>query len=334
MAAGVPRLLAAWLVLLGFVSVLAGAGWLIGRAVAGELDDLRESVAAGIDKVRDWLVNGPLSLGDGSLDDAADAAIAWLGDNNDTVTDGVVTAAAAASHAVAGVLLTLFVLFFFLADGRKVWRWVVRLLPRDSRVRVDEAGDKAWLTLTAYVRGVLVVALCDAVLIAMVLALVGVPLVLPLAGLTFLGAFVPVVGAVLAGSAAVLVALVDQGLTAALIVGGAVLVIQWVDSDVLQPVVVGRAVELHPLAIGLAVAVGSVLAGIGAAVVAVPLVAALNAAIVSLTRPSSMATHATEEDACSADPPAAERGRREDVNATRTSHQQQQRLEAQDVSSK
>ncbi|MFP5218996.1 MAG: AI-2E family transporter [Actinomycetes bacterium] len=280
--AGVPRLVAAWLTLLGFLGVLGLAGWLIGRAVMDELDDLQASVVEGIDRVRDWLVTGPLALGSGEIDDFADRVISSLTDDSSRVTDEVLTVATTATHVVTGVLLSLFILFFLLADGRQVWLWTTRLLPRHARLRVDEAGQASWSTLTAYVRGIVVVALCDAVLIAIVLWVVGVPLVLPLAALTFFGAFVPVVGATVAGTAAVLVALVDQGVTAALVVGAAVLAVQWIDSDVLQPIVVGRAVEVHPLAIGVGVTLGTLVAGIGGAVVAVPLIAAVNTAVVSL----------------------------------------------------
>jgi predicted PurR-regulated permease PerM len=160
----------------------------------------------------------------------------------------------------------------------------VRLLPAAARRPVDEAGGQAWQTLVAYARGIVVVALCDAILVAIVLAVLDVPLVLALAALTFFGAFVPVIGAALAGTAAVLVALVDEGVTVAVLVAVAVLVVQWIDGDVLQPIVVGRAVDLHPLAIGLAVTVGALLAGITGAVVAVPLMASVNAAVVHLSR--------------------------------------------------
>lgn len=281
---GVPRVAAAWIVLVGFLAGLVAAAWLIGRAVGGEFDDLRRSLLEGIDRVRDWLVTGPLPVGDRQLDEVATSVSRWVQDNDDAVTSGVVTAASTASHVLTGALLCLFSLFFLLYDGRTIWSWVVRLFPSAARRPVDEAGEQAWRTLVAYGRGIVVVALCDAVLVAVVLAVLDVPLVLALAALTFLGAFVPVIGATVAGSAAVLVALVDEGVTVAVLVAVAVLAVQWVDSDVLQPLVVGRAVELHPLAIGLAVTVGALVAGISGAVVAVPLMASGNAAVVHLSR--------------------------------------------------
>jgi predicted PurR-regulated permease PerM len=282
--AGAPRVVSASLVLVSFVAVLGGAAWFIGRAVSDELDDLRRSLAEGIDRVRDWLVEGPVPVGNRQLDEAATSAITWVQDNDDTVTTGVLTAASTATNFLTGVLLSLFILFFLLYDGRTIWSWLVRLLPADAREPVDGAGRQAWSTLVAYTRGIIVVAVCDAVLVAITLTVLDVPLVLPLAALTFFGAFIPVIGAALAGTAAVLVALVDEGLTVAVLVAVAVLVVQFIDGDVLQPLVVGRAVDLHPLAVGLAVTAGALLAGVGGAVVAVPLMATVNAAVVHLSR--------------------------------------------------
>lgn len=281
---GVPRLVTAWLVLLALLGLLALAGWLIGQAVVQELDNLQESVSEGLQRVRMWLVDGPIPVGERQIDSFTQQLIELVGGagEDSEAGAGILDAANTASHVVTGILLTLFILFFFLADGRKIWEWVLRLTPRRSREAVDDAGIAAWGTLTGYVRGITLVALADAVLISIVLLVVGAPLVLPLAALTFLGAFIPVIGATIAGGAAVLVVLVNEGVAAAVIVLVAVLAIQWIDSDVLQPIVVGRAVEIHPLAIGLAVTVGGLLAGIPGAVVGVPAVAAVNAAVVAL----------------------------------------------------
>jgi predicted PurR-regulated permease PerM len=282
-AKGVPRLAAAWLVFLGFIAALAAAIWFIASAVGGEMGDLRESVIEGIDEVKRWLVDGPLGLGQGQIDDATDTATRWLQEGDASgVTEGILTAANTASEVFAGTLLAFFTLFFFLYDGDRVWSWCVRVLPTDAREPVDEAGRRAWGSLVAYVRGISAVAFVDAVLIAIVLVILGVPLVPALAALTFLTAFIPIVGATVAGLAAALVALVDQGVGTALIVVVAVFLIQWLDSDILQPLIVGRAVKLHPLAIGLAVTTGAILAGIGGAIVAVPFMAAINTAVTHL----------------------------------------------------
>lgn len=296
-AAGLSRFAAAWTVLLAFVAVVVGAGWGIGRAVAGELDALRSSLSQGVSQVTAWLRDQGLPIEETRVSQLPDRIGAAIDVDGQQVAAGVAAAATTVQHVVTGTLLTLFVLFFFLADGRRVWQWVVRVLPRAAQPRADAAGQDAWRALTGYVRGMVVVALCDALLIAVVLWVVGVPLVGPLAALTFFGAFVPVIGAALAGAAAVLVALVDQGAGAAVIVAIAVLAVQWVDSDVLQPLVVGRAVEVHPLAIGVAVTAGTLLVGIIGAVVAVPAVAAVNTAVVSLRRGAS---RGAEQDAFTA----------------------------------
>jgi putative heme transporter len=185
---------------------------------------------------------------------------------------------------LSGAVLALFIALVLLLDGRAVWRWVLRLFPRPARAPVDEAGEVAWRSLTSYVRGIAVVALTDATLVAVALLLIGVPSVAPLAALTFLGAFLPYVGAAAAGLTAVAVALVAEGTTAALLTLGAVLLVQTLDGYVLEPLVLGKAVRLHPLAVVLVITLGGLLAGIGGAVVAVPLAGALNAAVVHLAQ--------------------------------------------------
>ena len=160
--------------------------------------------------------------------------------------------------------------FFLLYDGERVWRWLLGPLPRAAGTRVDRAGRTAWTTLTAYVHGTAVIATFHGVVIGVVLFLLHVPLVLPLAVLAFVGGFVPLVGALVAGSLAVLVALGTRGWVTAVILLGVLLVENQVEAHLLQPLVMGRYVRLHPLAIGLAIAVGSVLGGVLGAIVAVP----------------------------------------------------------------
>ena len=174
-------------------------------------------------------------------------------------------------------------LFFFLRDGAQIWRFLCRLLPRPARVPVARAGHYSWHTLGSYVRATVLVAFVDAVGIGIGLAVLGVPLALPLAALVFLGAFIPVIGATLSGTVAILVALVTQGPVSALIVLGVVVAVQQLEGHVLQPLIMGRAVALHPLAVVLAIATGLVVAGIVGALVAVPLLAVANTAVRYLT---------------------------------------------------
>ncbi|HEX6577792.1 MAG TPA: AI-2E family transporter, partial [Jiangellaceae bacterium] len=175
--------------------------------------------------------------------------------------------------------------------GDRIWAWLVRLFPRVARPRVDGAGKLAWRTLTQYVRGTVLVALFDGTLITILLLILGVPLALPLGVLVFFGAFVPLVGAFVTGALAVLVALVANGLVAALIVLAGIIAIQQLEGHVFQPFVLGRMVRVHPLAVVIAVAVGAYTAGIIGAVVAVPIVAVANTVLTYLltgaTVPSS-----------------------------------------------
>ncbi len=170
----------------------------------------------------------------------------------------------------------MFSTLFLLYDGSNIWKWLLKLFPRDAREGVAGAGPRAWRTLTLYVRGTVVVAFIDAIFIGVGIYFLGVPMAVPLAVLIFLGAFVPLVGAVASGAVAMIVALVTQGPFTMLMVLVVVLAVQQIEGHVLQPFILGRAVRVHPLAVVLSVAAGSLIAGIGGAVVAVPLVAVTN----------------------------------------------------------
>ncbi len=183
------------------------------------------------------------------------------------------------THVVAGFFIVLFATYFFMADGQRIWSWLVRLAPRVARPRVDSSGRVAWISLTQFVRATVVVALVDAVGIAGWAWFLGVPFVAAIGVLVFLGAFVPMIGATIAGTVAILVALVDQGPVAALLMLVGVIVVQQVEGHVLQPFLMGRWVSVHPLAVILAIAAGVIVAGIAGALVAVPLAAALNAVV-------------------------------------------------------
>jgi predicted PurR-regulated permease PerM len=176
----------------------------------------------------------------------------------------------------------VFILIFFLYDGPGIWRFVTRGVPARVRDRVDVAGRRGFAALVSYVRATAAVALVDAVGIGIGLAIVGVPLVIPLAALVFLAAFIPIIGAVVAGTVAVLVALVANGFISALIVLAVVIGVMQLESHVLQPWLLGRAVRLHPLAVILAIAGGLIAAGIAGALLSVPLLAVLNAGVKSL----------------------------------------------------
>jgi len=178
---------------------------------------------------------------------------------------------------VAGFFIVLFATYFFIADGDRIWAWVVRLAPRAARERVDSSGQVAWRSLTQFVRATVIVAAVDAIGIMVVAAVLGVPFVLAIGVLVFLGAFVPMVGAAIAGTVAVLVALVDQGPLTALLMLLGVVVVQQLEGHVLQPFLMGRFVSVHPLGVIVAIGCGVLVAGIAGALVAVPLASAVNA---------------------------------------------------------
>ncbi|MCZ2857309.1 AI-2E family transporter [Blastococcus sp. VKM Ac-2987] len=268
-ARGLPRALAALLSVLLLLGVLVGSGFLIGFRAADQLRNLTRPLAAGIDRIRVWLIEGPLGLDPQQVTEARNAVV----DRIFRLAPEPTAAASMALYALAAVILVAFLTFFLLKDGASMWAWVLRLVPARRREQVDGAGSAAWTTLSQYVRGVIIVALIDAVGIGAALLILGVPLWASLTLLTFLGAFVPLFGATVSGAVAVLVTLVTNGFTDAIIVLLAVLVVQQVEGNILQPLIVGRTLRLHPTVILVAVTAGSLLWGLAGALLAVPLVA-------------------------------------------------------------
>jgi predicted PurR-regulated permease PerM len=181
------------------------------------------------------------------------------------------------------VILIVVLTFFFVKDGGRLWEWILELFHEDRQPVLREVGERAWTALSAYVQGVFLVATIDAVLIGAALLILGVPVAVPLIVLTFVAAFFPVVGAFVAGAAAVLVALVANGLGAALIILAVIVAVQQLEGNVFYPVVVGRKLQLHPVGILLALTAGGVLAGVVGAFLAVP-IAAVTGAVLHYTR--------------------------------------------------
>jgi predicted PurR-regulated permease PerM len=285
--AGLPRGLAATIVFVGSLAVVGGIIAIIAPQFVEEIDELTRQVELGIQQIGDYLASGPFGLDAASVQQTIDEVSARIRSSVGTVASGVLSGALIVTQLLAEVLLTLVLLFFFIKDGPGLWTWVLRLFPSHRRATVHHVGQAAVAMLAGYVRGVSVVASVDAVFIGLALAIIGVPLVIPLAVVTFIAAFIPFVGAVVAGAIAALVALVSGGVVDALLVVAAVLAVQQLEGNLLYPVVVGRSVELHPVAILLAVGVGGVLAGIVGAFIAVPIVAALSAAIPVARRETS-----------------------------------------------
>jgi predicted PurR-regulated permease PerM len=281
----VPRGWAVAAVLLSAVAVIGGIlSFVVSQFISGA-PGLVEQVTRSVDGLRSWLIDGPIHLSKDQIDHAGDAVIKALQENQAKVTSGALSTAGAVAEIVTGAVLVLFTLIFLLQGGRGIFAFVTGIFPTSVRERVRDAGRAGFRTLTGYVRATCLVALVDAVGIGTGLAVMGVPLALPLASLVFLGAFVPLIGAVIAGGLAVIVALIAKGWVYALITLGLILAVQQLESHVLQPLVMGRAVAVHPLAVVLAITGGGVLAGIVGALLAVPVIAVLNSAIRVLLAP-------------------------------------------------
>jgi predicted PurR-regulated permease PerM len=245
--------------------------------------------------VGDWLTHGPLHINQQQIDQFRKSAIDALQNNQEKLTSGALSTAGTVTEIVTGALLVLFTLIFVLHGGRNIFAFITKVFPPQVRERVRDAGRAGFHSLIGYVRATFLVALVDAVGIGTGLAIMGVPLALPLASLVFLGAFVPLVGAVVAGFLAVIVALIAKGLIYALITLGLIIAVQQLEGHVLQPLVMGRAVSIHPLAVVLAIAGGGVLAGIVGALLAVPTVAFLNSAVRVLVARDPEAEEAAQE---------------------------------------
>ncbi|KGI66318.1 AI-2E family transporter [Mycolicibacterium rufum] len=292
---GAPRGGAVALILLGGLALVGGLlTFVISQFIEGT-PALVEQVTRSIDGVRRWLVDGPLGLSREQIDNAGNSAIEALRNNQEKVTSGALSTAGTITEIVTGALLVLFTLIFLLHGGRNIFEFVTRIFPTGTRQRVRDAGRAGFHSLIGYVRATFLVALVDALGIGVGLAIMGVPLALPLASLVFLGAFIPLVGAVVTGFLAVIVALLTKGLIYALITLGLILAVQQLEGHVLQPLVMGRAVSIHPLAVVLAIAGGGVLAGIVGALLAVPVLAFLNSAIRVLIAEDPAAVQAAQE---------------------------------------
>jgi putative heme transporter len=290
---GLPRALATAITVLGAVAAIVGVLIVIGGQIAGQGPELSANVVNGFNKLSDWLSNGPLTnwLRNGPLHISA----SWLDSSTwvSKITDflkasGSTIAAYAAElgagvgHFLAGLAIALFSLFYFIYDGRGIFTFVLKFFPRASRDRVDQAALRGWRSLSSYVRATILVALADSIGVLIVALILGVPVAPALAALVFLGAFVPIVGALVSGFVAVLVALVALGWVQALIMLGGVILVMQVEGHVLQPFLLGRAVKLHPLAVLISIAIGIIAGGIVGALLAVPLLAFTKSFVVSL----------------------------------------------------
>jgi putative heme transporter len=278
-----PRGLSTGVVLIGGIALFAGVlSFVINAFIAGLPDLIARLIQSYEITIKPLLAGPPLRIPLSRLNNLPGELQHSIESNANAITTGALSTGVALTEVVSGLLLGLFVTIFFLYDGAQIWAFLLRAIPLAQRNRVNVAGKRGFASLVGYTRATAVVAVVDALGIGIGLWLIGVPLVVPLAALVFLGAFVPVVGAVLSGLVSVAVALVANGPVPALIVLGVIIAIVQLESHVLQPLLLGRAVQLHPLAVVLSVAGGVVAGGVVGALLAVPLIAVVSAAVRSL----------------------------------------------------
>lgn len=279
MKAGLPPAAAASLSLIGFIGLLAGGIALIVPSVVDQVPELSDKATTGINTVRDWLQGPPLNIRDEQLDSAVDAVVSRLQSSAEQIASGVFTGVSTATSVLVTIFLVLVLVFFFIKDGPRLVPWMHKFLGGRSGRHAEEVLVRMWDVLGGFIRTQALVSFIDAFFIGLGLVLLGVPLWGVLTALTFLGGFIPMVGAFVAGALAVLVALVGNGFTTALIVLAIIIAVQQLEGNVLQPVLQSRTMKLHPVIVLLAVTGGGTIYGITGAFLAVPVVAVVTVVI-------------------------------------------------------
>ncbi|HET6878034.1 MAG TPA: AI-2E family transporter [Jatrophihabitans sp.] len=283
-----PRSISAALALLIGLAILAGIGYFVAWQITTHSAQLGDQISRFVQQTRDWLRNGPLHLQSKDLDRIAQNITNSIKQNQGQLISGAIQTVRTVLETLGALLLILLSTFFLLRDGELIWNWTLRLFPRAAHERVDIAGRVGWGTLGGYMRGQVLIALFHGVSVMVLLFILRVPLAAALGVLIFLGSFVPLVGLTVTGALCVAVAALEHGLTAGIVVAIAIIVLVQLEAHLLQPVIMSRSVEVHPLGIALAVVTGTILAGIVGALLAVPFVAFLNATIQALrTGPAS-----------------------------------------------
>jgi predicted PurR-regulated permease PerM len=280
--AGLPALAATWATLLIAAVVLGGLVMLVANRVSADYPVLVDETRHTVTQIESLLAGPPFHVKSNSVQNFLNNIPGYLSKHKALVEGTVLTGGKIAAEFFGGLVLMLFVMFFLVKDGERIWAWLLGALRTDTAGRADRAGHAAWLAVVYYMRGTVAVAAIHAIVVGVVLSVMGVPLAFPLAVLVFVAAFVPLVGLLVAGALAILVTLATKGWVDAVILLGILIIEDQLEAHLLQPQVVGRAIRLHPLAVILALAVGGVLAGIAGAVVAVPIVAVITRAVPEL----------------------------------------------------
>ncbi|WP_240605982.1 AI-2E family transporter [Planctomonas deserti] len=271
-----PKGIAVAVAEIGVIVLVGGLLYLVITQVVSQFDDLRSQSIEAYRTFQDFLRESPLQVSQREFDDYVRSVVDSVQADSGVLVGGALSLGSSLGHILAGVLLALFAALFILIDGGGIWRWIVHIFPRRARDAVNGAGVAGWNTLQNFVKVQILVAAIDAIGIGVGAAIIGVPLAIPIAVLVFLGSFVPIVGAVVTGALAVFIALVYLGLVPALWMLGVVLLVQQIEGHVLQPLIMGTAVKVHPLAVVLAVGTGAFVGGIPGAFFAVPFVATAN----------------------------------------------------------
>jgi len=273
---GVPRIPAAILVFVLGMTALVAAGWFVVQQISANSTALGGQLTDAVGTIRHWLVTGPPKMSEIQVNQQIDALTKAISDNRAGVAQGVFATANSALGVVAGAVFCLFATLFLMTDDGGIWRWVVRLFPDEARAKVAHAGNVAWRTLIAYMRSTVLLALINALTMVVVMLIAGMPLVVPLGVLLFLGSMIPLIGMLVAGVVVVLVALVTKSLVMALVMAIALILTIQLEGNLLNPFILGKAVQIHPLGILMGVTAGTIVGGIFGAFIAVPLVAVLN----------------------------------------------------------
>ncbi|WP_439592217.1 AI-2E family transporter [Microbacterium sp.] len=279
----VPKWIAIVIAIIGTLAIVGGLLWLVVWQVTRQWSSVQARTVEAVEQFRQYLIDGPLHLTSGQIDDLLAQAWTLIQQQAELLWSGALALGSTLGHVATGAVLTLFILLCLLADGGGIWKWTTRIFPKRARPAVDGAGRAGWVTVVNYARTQLLVATIDAIGIGLGAFFLGVPLAIPVAVLVFLGAFVPIVGAVVTGAVAVFLALVYNGPWIALWMLVVVLGVQQLEGHVLQPILMGSAVKVHPLAVVLVVAGGAMIAGIPGALFAVPLAAFVNVVAVYLS---------------------------------------------------
>lgn len=272
----VPRTLAAVLVFVLGMTTLVAAAWFVVQQVSSNSSALGGQLLDAVTTIRHWLVKGPARMSEHQVNQLVSDLTNTISQNRASLAQGAFATANSALLVISGAVFCLFATLFLLSDDGGIFAWVVQLFPQESRVKVAHAGNVAWRTLIAYMRSTVLLALINSFTMVVIMLIAGMPLVVPLGVLLFLGSLIPLLGMLVAGVVVVLVALVTKSALMALFMAVALVLTVQLEGNLLNPLIMGKAVNIHPLGILMAVTAGTILGGIFGAFIAVPLAAIIN----------------------------------------------------------